>query len=113
MDEHVFELLANEPQEARQGRLFPWGDKWAWKLIKRLRDRLGVSFGARMARHKFASDIAADGGSAWDVMNAGTWTDTRATDHYVTLDQERAAAVLRQRNQRHLVGKFVGKGKKR
>ncbi len=98
MDESFHECLSEIPENERTGKVFPWLNRsgvynWLNPLIK----KVGVDFGARKARHLFASDIANSGGSSWDIVNAGSWTSEQSTKPYVTLQEDRAREVLRNR----------------
>jgi integrase len=106
MDDAFFTLLANVPPEERHGPLFPWRSRdTIARWLGPLAERLGLRFSARMARHLFASDHAANGASELDLVELGSWTSTQSTKHYVTMRRERARALLQQRN----VGKIKGK----
>lgn len=95
MHEDVFVLLANIPEAERVGKVFPWANrssvrKWLDKLCK----KAGVEFTPHRARDKWATDRNADGFTRDDIMNAGSWTDTRALDHYVTVSRKHARDVV-------------------
>lgn len=88
-------LLAEIPEGDRNGNLFPWPDRWAvyewlWPLTK----RLGVRFTPHMARHTFATQLAAGGASSFDLLATGNWTDLKSVKRYTRLDRERARTVI-------------------
>ncbi len=111
MDEDFWLLLANVPDEDHYGKLFPWANRssiYSW--LNPLCEVLGVDFSARKSRHKFASDLVAEGGSAFDLVNTGSWTDERSVKPYVTLQEKRAGEMLKRRKATHMRGKIRGGG---
>jgi integrase len=103
MDDDFFAELANYTRA--QGKVFPWINRsgiysWLTPLCK----KLGIKFGSRMARHKFASDLVAEGASAFDLVNNGSWTSEQSVKPYVTLQKERAREMLNRKK----VGKKGG-----
>jgi len=104
MDDDFWLELVNMKQQF--GKVFPWGNRssvYGW--LKPLQDKLKVRFGARMARHKFASDLVEAGASAFDLVNNGSWTNTRSVEPYVTLQEDRAREMLNRKNKGKIRGK--------
>ncbi len=98
MDEGFYGCFLEIPENERTGKVFPWSNRsGVYNWLNPLCKKLGVDFGARKARHLFASDIANTGGSSWDIVNAGSWTSEQSTKPYVTLQEDRAREVLRNR----------------
>lgn len=101
----VWELIANKKDRGEY--LIRWRcDKYVWRLVSNKAKELGITFGARMARHKFASDLVSQGGTSWDLVNTGSWTNERSVQPYVTLDPNRARKMLENRRK---AGKNAGK----
>tara|TARA_R100000664_G_C2757586_1_gene145946 strand:+ start:3592 stop:4392 length:801 start_codon:yes stop_codon:yes gene_type:complete len=105
MDQDFFVLLANVPKKNQTGKLFPWKNRSSLTWLNDLTKKLGVTFAARKARHKFATDLAAEGASEFDLVNCGSWTSTRSTKTYVTLQPERAKEMLKRRKNAQIVQK--------
>jgi integrase len=105
MDENFFIELTAFSKE--KGDVFPWKNRssiYSW--LDPLCKKLNVSYGSRMARHKFASDLVAVGASEHDLVNNGSWTNTRSVAPYVTLNEDRARDMLKRKNTGRKTGKI-------
>jgi integrase len=89
----VLNLLRDDP--AHIGRVFPWRSRRA--LYRRLRPlcaSAGIAFTPHMARHSFATWLAADGASTKEIMEAGAWRDYRSVLRYTSVDEKRVRATV-------------------
>lgn len=90
----VLNMLRDEPQP-RVGRVFPWrGASGVYRHLRPLCDRTGIFFTPHMARHSFATWLAADGASDLEIMKAGAWRDHRSVMRYTSVDVRRVRATI-------------------
>jgi integrase len=88
IDDEVYDLLKDDPDVlAGNGYLFPWRTRdGVGKWLRPLRERLGVTFTAHMARHWLGKKLRRHG--LRTIMDALGQTDTQATIRYVASDIE-------------------------
>lgn len=110
MNEGVFSLLANIPQEDRTGRVFAYRDRYAYRAaLDDLNEFLGIRFSPHMARHWFGTTLGRAQVTDIGIANAGTWTSARSTHRYQrnTVEDGRNHLKLV-----HIGGNHGGKGAK-
>jgi integrase len=93
-EEFFMELVNYGPPDT--GFLFPWRKRSStYRWLNQLKKLVNVQFGAKLSRHKFASDIVSVGGSAYDLINVGSWTHPNSVQPYITLNKDRAKEMLK------------------
>jgi len=90
----IFEAFANADPEST-GYWFPWRArasvyKWLWPLTK----RLGVAFTPHMARHEFGGALREVGATGRDLVDVGTWTNSRSTERYQSASNAHAQRII-------------------
>jgi integrase len=89
----VLDMLRNEP--AQIGRVFPWrGPSGLYRHLRPLCLRVGVFFTPHMARQSFATWLAAEGASEFEIMKAGAWRDHRSVFRYTSVDVRQVRATI-------------------
>jgi integrase len=89
----VLNMLRGE--QARIGRAFPWrGPSGVYRHLRPLCNRAGIFFTPHMARHSFATWLAADGASEFEIMKAGAWRDHRSVFRYTNVDVRQVRATI-------------------
>jgi site-specific recombinase XerD len=87
LDDEVFELLANEPDQ--RGRLFPWKTRsGVYKWLRPLVRRLKLTFTPHMARHYLGKHLNATGAGGKTVMAALDQADPQSAVRYQDADAE-------------------------
>ena len=90
----VLDMLRAEAQP-HIGRVFPWrGPSGVYRHLGPLCNRAGVFFTPHMARHSFATWLAAEGASEFEIMKAGAWRDHRSVFRYTSVDVRRVRATI-------------------
>jgi integrase len=90
----VLDLLRREPP-GLVGRVFPWrGRSSLYPALQSLCRSCGIVFTPHMARHSFATWLAADGASAKEIMEAGAWKDFRSVMRYTNVDAQRVRVTI-------------------
>lgn len=107
IDDEVYELLRDDPDVRRgTGYLFPWRTRdGVGKWLRPLRERLGVTFTAHMARHWLGKKLRKAG--LRTIMDALGQTDTQSTIRYVASDIEAVREATKE------LGKLLGTEQKK
>jgi integrase len=90
----VLDMLRAEAQP-HIGRVFPWrGPSGVYRHLRPLCSRAGIFFTPHMARHSFATWLAAEGASEFEIMKAGAWRDHRSVFRYTSVDVQQVRATI-------------------
>ena len=90
----VLDMLRAEAS-TQIGRVFPWRGRDSLRNQQKLLCRKsGVFFTWHMARHSFATWLAAEGATMKDIMEAGRWRNYKSIMRYVTIDACRVRATI-------------------
>ena len=89
----VLDMLRAQPGP-HVGRVFPWLRHALFQRLQPLCDRTGIFFTPHMARHSFATWLAAEGANVKEIMEAGAWRDLRSVMRYVNVDERRVRATI-------------------
>lgn len=108
MDDEVWELLVNAPEDERRGTLFPWGDRHnVYRWLRPLAEQLGVHFTPHMARHRLGRDLSAAGAGLRTIMDALGQKSPKSALRYVSEDVE--VVRLMQAKRKRVAGTDAGK----
>lgn len=96
-------LLANAPRctvAKVAGKVFPWRDRHGvYKWLRKLTERLGVTYTPHLSRHALATDLRALGWDMKAIADRGLWRDERSagryTHHRSTDTPGRSVGILR------------------
>lgn len=104
LDEEVWQALANEPADDREGMVFPWRSRsGVYKWLRPLVAKLGVAFTPHMARHYLGKQLNAEGAGLKTIMGALDHSDPTSSIRYQDADLQIVRQALRR------PGKIMGK----
>lgn len=114
LDPDAAQAIEDLPERA-DGYVFPWRTRGAaYKHIRPLAQKLGITFTPHMARRGFATALHAAGADAKSIAMAGNWEDPRSVLPYIQtgLDHARATIDKLPKRQGKRGEKMGGKGRK-